>query len=364
MHSIIHLIAGARPNFMKIAPLYHAMKHEHWCDAVLVHTGQHYDADMSGTFFHDLGLPNPDIHLGVGSGTHAKQTAGVMIAYEQICLKRPPIWTIVVGDVNSTLACALTAKKLHISVAHLEAGLRSGDRTMPEEINRIVTDSIADILWIPSKDAEENLLHEGIAGEKISFVGNIMIDSFEMLRDEIEEAQTRKKFGHKKKGYGALTLHRPSNVDDASTLNQLVDTICAVAADFPLVFPVHPRTKKRLQQIGLLDRLQAAPGLSLTSPMGYVEFMGLVIDAKFVITDSGGIQEETTYLNIPCLTLRDTTERPATISMGTNRLVGALDLDEQVNAAISGTWVSGTRPELWDGKTAERVVEDLKSRIG
>ena len=269
---------------------------------------------------------------------------------------------IVVGDVNSTLACAITAKKLHISVAHLEAGLRSRDRTMPEEINRIVTDAVADLLWTPSQDANENLLREGVSADKISLVGNIMIDSFEMLRDKIEKAQTRKAFDLAQKCYGVLTLHRPSNVDDDGTLNTLVEAICAVVEHCPLVFPVHPRTGNRLEEMGLRNRLEKTPGLILTTPMGYVEFMGLIVDAKLAITDSGGIQEETTYLNIPCLTLRDTTERPITISQGTNRLVRPDNLVEQVKAVMEGHWSQCIRPELWDGQTAMRIVSSLKNQ--
>ncbi|HHH45496.1 MAG TPA: UDP-N-acetyl glucosamine 2-epimerase, partial [Thiotrichales bacterium] len=252
----IHLIAAARPNFMKVAPLYHALKEAPWAETVLVHTGQHYDPNMSDAFFRDLGLPDPDIHLGVGSGTHAEQTAGVMVAYEKVCLERRPDWIVVVGDVNSTIACALVGAKLCIPVAHLEAGLRSRDRTMPEEINRILTDAIADLLWTPSPDGDENLRAEGVPAERIERVGNIMIDSYEMMRSRIEAAGTREAFGLSSRGYGVVTLHRPANVDTPESLAPLVEQLVASAARLPLVFPVHPRTRGRLEDFGLMSHLK------------------------------------------------------------------------------------------------------------
>ena len=358
----IHIIAAARPNFMKVAPLFHALRIEPWCRPIIVHTGQHYDANMSDAFFSDLGLPAPEYHLGIGSGTHAEQTAGVMVAYEKILFSAPPNLVIVVGDVNSTIACTLAAKKLCFAVAHLEAGLRSRDWTMPEEINRILTDSIADILWTPSEDADENLRGEGVSSERITRVGNIMIDSYELLRPRIEAEATRQTFGLDAREYGVVTLHRPANVDDPKILSALVATLKEVARTVPLVFALHPRTRKNLANCGLLDSLQNSPGLHVTEPLSYIPFMSLVREAKLVITDSGGIQEETTYLGIPCLTLRSTTERPITISRGTNRLVTMDALAGMISRIAIGDWPKARCPSLWDGKTAGRIAVDLKRR--
>jgi UDP-N-acetylglucosamine 2-epimerase (non-hydrolysing) len=366
---IVHLIAAARPNFMKVAPLYHALRRAGWCRPVLVHTGQHYDPNMSAAFLQDLGLPEPDIHLGIGSGSHAEQTGGVMIAYEHICLENPPDWVIVVGDVNSTMACAITAKKLCLPVAHLEAGLRSRDITMPEEINRIVTDAISNLLWTPSPDADENLRGEGVAAHKIVRVGNIMIDSYEMLREKIENEPLpnlpglTSVCGSTRGSYGVVTLHRPVNVDNEQNLSKLVAVLSKISATLPLVFPVHPRTRKQLEDFHLWDILKQAPGMHLIEPASYITFMSLVRQARLVITDSGGIQEETTYLDIPCLTLRETTERPITITQGTNRLVTPETLAAGVAQILLGDWPHGVRPELWDGHSAERVVVSLRAVI-
>ena len=356
----VHLIAAARPNFMKVAPLYHVLQRAPWCVPVLVHTGQHYDHNMSGAFLAELGLPAPDHHLGVGSGSHAEQTAGVMLAYEKVCLAERPDWTIVVGDVNSTLACSLVAAKLLIPIAHLEAGLRSGDRTMPEEINRIVTDRLADLLWTPSPDGDENLLREGVAVEKIDRIGNIMIDSFELQRAQIEALAMAESLGLQPGGYGVVTLHRPSNVDQPAVLRTIVAALLEIAEELPLVFPIHPRSKARLAEFGLLERLSAQPAVQLIEPQPYNAFMSLVVTARLIVTDSGGLQEETTYLGIPCLTLRENTERPITVSQGTNRLIKAAELAGQVKAILAGRGKSGRRPALWDGRTAERAAESLR----
>jgi UDP-N-acetylglucosamine 2-epimerase (non-hydrolysing) len=360
---VVHLIAAARPNFMKVAPLYHALAATDWCHPQIVHTGQHYDFNMSDAFFRDLRVPDPAFNLGVGSGTHAEQTGGVMIAYEKLCTENRPDWIVVVGDVNSTAACAMVGAKLWIPVAHLEAGLRSGDRRMPEEINRLVTDTIADLLWTPSADADENLLREGIAKDKIDLIGNIMIDSFELLRKKIEESYASDQLELQDKNYAALTLHRPSNVDEPVKLASIVDALEEIAADLHLVFAAHPRTIKNLKEFGLYDRLRGISGIELLEPLPYIDFMNVMIGAKLVITDSGGLQEETTYLGIPCLTMRENTERPITISQGTNKLVGIKDLTAAVKQILAGDWPKGTCPPLWDGNTAQRAVTSLEKRL-
>jgi UDP-N-acetylglucosamine 2-epimerase (non-hydrolysing) len=360
----VHLIAAARPNFMKVAPLWHQLNKEGWCTPLLVHTGQHYDENMSAGILRELGLPDPDINLHIGSGTHAEQTAGVMLAYEKVCMETPPDYVIVVGDVNSTMACTIVAKKLHLSVAHLEAGLRSGDRRMPEEINRLLTDVICDLLWTPSPDADANLRREGIAEDKIVRVGNIMIDSYELRRTEIEANPILHTLALAPGGYGAVTLHRPSNVDDEARLSALVGTLLQIGRQLPLVFPLHPRTRERLKTFNLLDTLTDGGGITLTEPLSYVAFLRLVSQARLVITDSGGIQEETTYLDIPCMTLRENTERPITLSEGTNRLLEPEELLNSVEQVLAGDWPSGVRPEFWDGKTAQRVAASLKQALG
>ncbi len=361
--NVVHLIAAARPNFMKIAPLYHALKATDWCDPQIVHTGQHYDYNMSDAFFRDLGLPAPAFHLGVGSGTHAEQTGGVMIAYEKICVEQRPDRIVVVGDVNSTAACAMVGTKLWIPVVHLEAGLRSGDRRMPEEINRLVTDSIADLLWTPSADADENLLREGVAREKIDLIGNIMIDSLELLRDRIESSSSRRELGLLDDEYALLTLHRPSNVDQQETLLAIVEALEDIAGVVHLVFVSHPRTMKNLEKFDLSERLKGISNLDLLGPLPYIDFMNIVLGARLVITDSGGLQEETTYLGIPCLTMRENTERPVTVTQGTNALIGAPELPDKVRAILRGNWKKGSCPDLWDGRTADRAVQSLARRL-
>lgn len=358
----VHLIAAARPNFMKVAPLYHELKKTDWAEPVLVHTGQHYDHNMSDAILMDLRVPAPDFHLGVGSGSHAEQTGGVMIAYEKVCIEDRPDWIVVVGDVNSTAACAMVGAKLWIPVVHLEAGLRSRDRRMPEEINRLVTDAISDVLWTPSEDGDENLRNEGVDPHKIECIGNIMIDSFEMLRGNIEASDAREELGLEDGGYALVTLHRPSNVDTVETLAPIVDALTDAAASLPVVFVAHPRTIKGLEKFGLKERLGSAANVTLLEPVPYVRFMNLVTGARLVITDSGGLQEETTYLGIPCLTLRENTERPITVSLGTNRLADAGSLAEHVRSILGGDWPAGQCPPLWDGKTAERAVESLRRR--
>jgi UDP-N-acetylglucosamine 2-epimerase (non-hydrolysing) len=358
----IHLIAAARPNFMKIAPLFHALSREDWCRAAIVHTGQHYDYNMSAAFFRDLKLPDPDFHLEVGSGSHAQQTGGVMIEYEKIAERVRPDWIVVAGDVNSTLACALVGTKLRIPVIHLEAGLRSGDRSMPEEINRLATDAIADVLWTPSADADANLLRENVPAAKIDRVGNFMIDSYEMLRDSIAAARTMERLALASRGYAVVTLHRPSNVDSADSLASLIAQISSASRSLPMVFAVHPRTRKRLQEFGLMTKLENCASIRLTEPLGYIEFMNLVSNAAAVVTDSGGVQEETTYLGVPCLTLRDTTERPITIEEGSNRLVQTHALVDALDDVMNGRCRTGRRPALWDGKAAERSVVALRKR--
>lgn len=357
---LIYLVAAARPNFMKIAPLFHELVEEPWAEPEIVHTGQHYDVNMSDLFFRDLKLPMPHMHLGVRSGTHAEQTGRCMMEFEKNILQHKPDLTIVVGDVNSTMACTIAAAKVGCKVAHLEAGLRSYDRTMPEEINRIVTDALADRLWTPSADADENLIREGVAPEKIRRVGNIMIDSLEMLREEIERQAAYKQFSLIPGEYGVVTLHRPSNVDDARKLEQVISILGDISKEIDVIFPVHPRTRKSLEQRKLLH---GNPRLRILEPLSYIPFMSLVFHARFVLTDSGGIQEETTYLGIPCLTLRDNTERPITVTQGTNRLCNLGNVFSMAGDILRGKVRTGTVPDLWDGHTAGRVVADIKDML-
>ena len=361
----ILLIVGARPNFMKAAPICAEMRRRPEEFSVkIVHTGQHYDAAMSDAFFADLGLPEPDFHLGVGSASHTGQTARIMLAFEPIVESERPDWVLVVGDVNSTMACALVCAKMGVKVAHVEAGLRSGDRTMPEEINRIVTDAVADLLLTPSPDADENLKREGVPAEIIRFVGNVMIDSlFENLK-RAEISVVREELGLAEGGYAVLTMHRPSNVDERENLKPLVEALIEIAERVPIIFPVHPRTKAKIEEFGLNEQIKAS-SLKLIEPLGYLDFLHLYRGAKFVVTDSGGLQEETTALGIPCLTIRENTERPITVEMGTNRVVGADP--EKLKRSAFEILESDRRPTdkrippLWDGKAAVRICEALLS---
>jgi UDP-N-acetylglucosamine 2-epimerase (non-hydrolysing) len=355
MH-IVHVV-GARPNFMKVAPVLPALaKRGH--RQTLVHTGQHYDVNLSDVIFQELGIPNPDINLGVGSGSHAEQTAQVMVGMERLLAEQHPDWLFVYGDVNSTVAAALAASKLGIRVAHVEAGLRSGDRTMPEEINRLLTDRLATLLLTPSSDADANLLAEGVPREWITCVGNVMIDTLVRLLPLTDDAPLidtlALRNGHGPRPFALVTLHRPSNVDDPRSLRNLITALRTVAEDMPVVFPMHPRTRARMAESGIdADRLK------ILEPLGYLEFLGLQRRAAVVITDSGGIQEETTFLGVPCLTMRENTERPVTITTGTNQLIGR-DMDRLVAEArrvLNGTQKPGGIPPLWDGRAAERIAD-------
>jgi UDP-N-acetylglucosamine 2-epimerase (non-hydrolysing) len=356
-------VVGARPNFMKVAPIVEAMKRrEQEFSPLVVHTGQHYDAAMSDSFFRDLELPQPDVYLGVGSGSHAAQTAAVMERFEPVIIKEKPDWVIVVGDVNSTLACALVCAKLGVKVAHVEAGLRSRDRTMPEEINRLLTDQIADLLFTPSEDAGDNLRAEGIPAERIRFVGNVMIDSLLKHLHSAQESTVINVLGLSRQDYAVLTLHRPSNVDDLSTFGRILDVVEEISNRLPIIFPVHPRTKKTIAELGFAERIHRAKNLRLIEPLGYIDFLGVFSKARLVLTDSGGIQEETTVLGIPCVTLRETTERPITVEMGTNTIAGTdpTRISQAAFAALDHPKDNHPRvPPLWDGHTAERILDAL-----
>lgn len=365
------LVAGARPNFMKIAPLMHALQDHKSIKPYLVHTGQHYDEKMSDLFFHQLNIPEPDINLEVGSASHAVQTALIMERFEKVCLNVKPHMVMVVGDVNSTAACTLVAAKLHIPTAHYEAGLRSRDRSMPEEINRLVTDAISDYFFTTSVDADENLINEGIPPAKIFMTGNLMIDSLlqHLKKAEAKErglmtldGKTNVRIGETVPdgGYGIMTFHRPSNVDEPETLAKLVNGWGVISREIPLLFPIHPRTVKNLKKFGLYDILASFDSIYLTEPVGYLEFIFGIRHAAFALTDSGGIQEETTALNIPCLTIRPSTERPVTIWEGSNKLITVDDIEKEVRFILNGKGKTGKTPKYWDGKTAGRIVKILE----
>lgn len=364
-------IVGARPNFIKIAPILRELGKRFKGDgsskkieSLLIHTGQHFDFDMSDLFFRELQIKKPDIYLGVGSGTHAVQTGKVMIALEKALQKLKPDLVIVAGDVNSTLAAALVASKLHIPLAHVEAGLRSFDKSMPEEVNRKITDSLSDYLFSPSADANLNLKKEGIPESKIFFVGNVMIDSLKLLLPKAKKLEAYKKYGLNKKGYCLLTLHRPSNVDNKILLGTIINSLIKISGTIPIIFPVHPRTRKALSPFPRWTSGESYAFIP-TQPLGYLENLSLMMNSKFVITDSGGIQEETTVLKIPCLTLRKNTERPVTVSMGTNTVIGTdmSKLFNCVNQIMKGKYKNGKTPKLWDGHTAKRIVNIIKQHL-
>lgn len=362
-------VVGARPNFMKMAPIIKELGaiNDH-VSPYLVHTGQHYDQDMKASFFQQLGIPEPDVDLGVGSGSHSEQTANIMLRFEPVLDQVKPCAVLVVGDVNSTIACSLVAVKKQIPILHVEAGLRSRDREMPEEINRVLTDQISDRLYTTERSAEKNLNDEGIESERIHFVGNVMIDSLlANLEQAIDFAETLKNHPQalaiQEGQYALLTLHRPSNVDDPSVLRELLQSIIEVSRELPVIFPVHPRTRNRIEQDGLAGLIDSANIISLP-PVGYLQMLGLMKSAKMVLTDSGGLQEETTSLGIPCVTLRENTERPITVEQGTNTIVGtdAIKIKACVDDILATGGKSGRIPEYWDGKAASRIVADIKKR--
>ena len=350
----LFLVAGARPNFMKIAPLYKTLKKfSDLFDPVFIHTGQHYDNNMSQTFIDSLGLPKPDFFLGVGSGSHGEQTAKIIIAFEKIVIAEKPDWIIVVGDVNSTIACALVASKLHIPVAHIEAGLRSYDRKMPEEINRVLTDQISDLLFTTCADAETNLFKEGVAREKIRFVGNLMIESLIQHIEEIETSSILNVQNLRRNKYALVTLHRPSNVDNPASLASIINTLIQISHEIPIIFPAHPRTRKRIVDFGLLG--DNNHHIQIAEPIGYFDFLALQKDARFIITDSGGVQEESTFFNVPCLTVRENTERPITVDEGSNLLIGTNPkrIYDECLKILSGSIKQSRKIKFWDDRVSE-----------
>ncbi|MBY9008352.1 MAG: UDP-N-acetylglucosamine 2-epimerase (non-hydrolyzing) [Candidatus Lokiarchaeota archaeon] len=363
MSKKIFLVAGARPNFIKIAPLINELKNSN-IEFKLVHTGQHYDYNMSKVFFDDLGIPEPDIHLNVGSASHAVQTANIMIEFEKVILNEKPLLVVVVGDVNSTIACALVAKKLNIKIAHVEAGLRSFDQKMPEETNRILTDQISDFLFTTEYSAEVNLNKEGIDQNKIYFVGNIMIDSLIRNLKRVEDDKNYKKFGLKRGKYALVTIHRPSNVDLKDDLIKIIKMLNYTQEKIKVFFPIHPRTKKNLKKFNLENTLKNS-NIILSEPIGYLDFLNLMMNSKFIVTDSGGIQEEASYLKIPVLTLRENTERPITIEKGTNEIIGDNyeKFKNYIDEIISDKYKNGQDIEKWDGNTAKRIIEIIKENL-
>jgi UDP-N-acetylglucosamine 2-epimerase (non-hydrolysing) len=358
----LDLVAGARPNFIKLAPVFRALSGVGEFHCRIIHTGQHYDEFMNDVFFEELEIPQPFTHLEVGSGTHGRQTAMILERYEAHLLEDPPDATVVFGDVNSTIGCALAAVKLGVPVVHVEAGLRSFDRTMPEEINRLLTDSISDLLFVTEQSGVDNLLREGTSEDRIRLVGNVMIDTL-MLELERADDQPLQKLSLTPGTYGLLTLHRPSNVDDPSTLRALLDVFNELSKEIPLVFPVHPRTRRAIDIAGFQNILDAAPGILAVSPQSYRETVSLMRHARLVLTDSGGIQEETSFLRVPCLTLRENTERPITIELGTSELVGndAQAIRAGFKKILAGGWREGTVIPLWDGGAAQRIANDMHS---
>jgi len=358
------VVAGARPNFMKIARLVELLKKDRSTICVLVHTGQHYDFEMSEVFFQELRIPTPDVFLNVGSGSHAEQTAKIMTGFETILLNEKPDLVIVAGDVNSTLACSLTAAKLHIKVAHIESGLRSFDRTMPEEINRVVTDSLSEIHFASEQSAIENLLLEGASKKSIYLVGSVMVDPVVRMAKTIDRSRVLRRLALRPQGYAVLTLHRPSNVDSAETLGEIYAILAEVCQRIPLIYPIHPRTRASIEAHHMSDMFAKLHDLQLVEPLGYLDFIKLVKESRFVLTDSGSIQEETTYLHVPCLTMRENTERPSTVEMGTNKLVGRdkATILKAIDCILNGKWRPGRVPRYWDGQTTERIIAILKNR--
>ena len=357
-------VVGARPNFMKMAPIHNLMLKSDKIEPLLIHTGQHYDERMSKVFFDDLGMPEPDVYLNVGSGSHAVQTAKIMVEFEKVILQHKPDMIVVVGDVNSTTACSQVAVKLGVKVAHIESGLRSFDRRMPEEINRLITDAISDYLFVSEESGLNHLKNEGVDDSKVIHVGNVMIDSLVNNMEKAEASEIMEKLGVKENGFILTTLHRPSNVDSEKNTNILADLLVELSAKIDIVFPIHPRSLKNFERLGVLKKLEAHQNIKLIEPAGYLDFMKLMKNCKLMLTDSGGIQEETTFLGKPCLTLRENTERPSTITEGTNILIKELDrtlIVSHVNDILAGNEKKGTIPKFWDGKTAERIIKFIEN---